>query len=270
MKSKGTNCVSAPVWFFRAFTPAAARPRTRSGSVAARRTALRILALIVFLLGKSALSLAAPCAAGSLQSYIDLEQGGCTFAGLTFKNFDYTPSADNATEIPASDITVGFDFVPNIGSGLMFSANWDVTNGELDGTITYDVTVLSKTQALTDEALIINGANLSCTCTNPPGDGIVSATEDTLAANLATGKNSEGADEADFAAFLPRKGDSIDTEVSVMAGAFSSASVMSASNLFSTIYSVPEPSTWAMMLVGFASLGYAGWRRRLRVGAAAS
>jgi hypothetical protein len=25
--------------------------------------------------------------------------------------------------------------------------------------------------------------------------------------------------------------------------------------------SVPEPSTWAMMLVGFAGLGYAGYRR---------
>jgi hypothetical protein len=25
---------------------------------------------------------------------------------------------------------------------------------------------------------------------------------------------------------------------------------------------VPEPSTWAMMLVGFAGLGFMGWRRR--------
>jgi PEP-CTERM motif len=24
---------------------------------------------------------------------------------------------------------------------------------------------------------------------------------------------------------------------------------------------VPEPSTWAMMLIGFAGLGYAGYRR---------
>jgi hypothetical protein len=32
---------------------------------------------------------------------------------------------------------------------------------------------------------------------------------------------------------------------------------------------VPEPSTWAMMLLGFAGLGWAGWRsRRLRVLAA--
>jgi hypothetical protein len=24
---------------------------------------------------------------------------------------------------------------------------------------------------------------------------------------------------------------------------------------------IPEPSTWAMMLIGFAGLGYAGYRR---------
>jgi PEP-CTERM motif len=27
--------------------------------------------------------------------------------------------------------------------------------------------------------------------------------------------------------------------------------------------SVPEPSTWALMLLGFAGLGFAGWRRRM-------
>ena len=32
----------------------------------------------------------------------------------------------------------------------------------------------------------------------------------------------------------------------------------------SQIASAPEPSTWAMMLVGFAGLGYAGYRRARR------
>jgi hypothetical protein len=27
-----------------------------------------------------------------------------------------------------------------------------------------------------------------------------------------------------------------------------------------SIFAVPEPSTWAMMLIGFGGLGYAGWR----------
>ena len=29
-----------------------------------------------------------------------------------------------------------------------------------------------------------------------------------------------------------------------------------------TLTAVPEPSTWAMMLVGFSGLGYAAYRRR--------
>jgi hypothetical protein len=28
------------------------------------------------------------------------------------------------------------------------------------------------------------------------------------------------------------------------------------------VYAVPEPSTWGIMLLGFAALGYAGYRRR--------
>jgi hypothetical protein len=31
---------------------------------------------------------------------------------------------------------------------------------------------------------------------------------------------------------------------------------------------VPEPSTWAMLLLGFAGLGFAGWRRASKRGAA--
>jgi hypothetical protein len=33
---------------------------------------------------------------------------------------------------------------------------------------------------------------------------------------------------------------------------------------------VPEPSTWAMMLVGFAGLGYAGWRRSRKAASVAA
>ena len=32
--------------------------------------------------------------------------------------------------------------------------------------------------------------------------------------------------------------------------------------VYPTSAAVPEPSTWAMMLVGFAGLGFAGWRAR--------
>ena len=125
---------------------------------------------------------------------------------------------------------------------------------------------MSKTQKLEDEALILGGANISCNCALPPGDGEVSATEGTLETFLTR----EGSQLADFTTFPVVTSLSVETEISVSAGPFSTASAMSVSNLFSQIYSVPEPSTWAMMLIGFASLGYAGWRRRLKLRAAAS
>ena len=112
MKPKGIIHVSVPVGFFRTISCNFARSGALVSSAAAHRTALRVLAVIIFLLGKSALSLAAPCVGGSLQSYIDLEQGGCT-PTLLFNNFTYEPRAgDGATEIPAPDVTVGFDFDP--------------------------------------------------------------------------------------------------------------------------------------------------------------
>jgi hypothetical protein len=267
MKPKGVIDVSVPVGFFRTITGNIARSGTLMSSAAAHRTALRVLAVIIFLIGKSTLSLAAPCVGGNLQSYIDLEQGGCTSNGLLFNNFTYEPSAeDGATEIPATDVTVGFDFDPNVGSGLIFSANWSVTGQGLDGTIEYDVTPTGKNQKLEDEALLLGGANISCTCSSPPGDGNVSATE----GDLETFLNREGSQEADFTTFPLVTSLSIETEISVSAGAFSSASAMSVSNLFSQIYSVPEPSTWAMMLIGFAGLGYAGWRQRSKLRPAAT
>jgi hypothetical protein len=267
MKPKGVIHVSVPVGFFRAVSCNFARSGALMSSAAAHRTALRVLAVILFLLGKSALSLAAPCVGGSLQSYIDLEQGGCTSNGLLFNNFTYEPSAgDGATEIPASGVTVGFDFDPNVGSGLIFSADWSVTGQELDGTITYDVAPVSKTQKLQDEALILGGANISCNCALPPGDGEVSATE----GDLETFLTREGSQQADFTTFPVVTSLSIETEISVSAGPFSTASAMSVSNLFSQIYSVPEPSTWVMMLIGFAGLGYAGWRQRSKLRPAAT
>jgi hypothetical protein len=41
----------------------------------------------------------------------------------------------------------------------------------------------------------------------------------------------------------------------------------SPSALLVTVTATPEPSTWAMMMLGFAGLGYAGWRTSRKVAA---
>ena len=50
------------------------------------------------------------------------------------------------------------------------------------------------------------------------------------------------------------------------------ASVTTASGVFDNFVSatVPEPSTWAMMLLSFAGLGFAGYRQRQKFAAASA
>lgn len=42
----------------------------------------------------------------------------------------------------------------------------------------------------------------------------------------------------------------------------------SSTNFYNGVSGVPEPSTWAMMLVGFAGLGFAGYRKSVKAKAA--
>jgi hypothetical protein len=45
---------------------------------------------------------------------------------------------------------------------------------------------------------------------------------------------------------------------------FSSFSVLSSQNAFEFDMATPEPSTWAMLILGFGGLGYAAFRRRVK------
>jgi hypothetical protein len=48
-------------------------------------------------------------------------------------------------------------------------------------------------------------------------------------------------------------------------GAFQTVTFSSTGNAFEfALASVPEPSTWAMMALGFAGLGYAAFRRNTK------
>jgi hypothetical protein len=104
------------------------------------------------------------------------------------------------------------------------------------------------------EALISGGATFSCNCTSPPGDGALSVTEGTLEVNAG--------DAVDVDTFPAIVGYEVETEVDLTAGPLSSATLSSASNLFTLqkAAAAPEPATWATMLIGFFGLCVVGFR----------
>jgi hypothetical protein len=53
-------------------------------------------------------------------------------------------------------------------------------------------------------------------------------------------------------------------------GSFTQVEFSSSRNAFEFSLGAPEPSTWAMMLVGFAGLGFLGWRGSRRTAAQAA
>jgi hypothetical protein len=51
---------------------------------------------------------------------------------------------------------------------------------------------------------------------------------------------------------------------------FTAGPVGESEGLFGALSVVPEPSTWAMMLIGFAALAFAGYRRAQKIAAPAT
>ena len=67
------------------------------------------------------------------------------------------------------------------------------------------------------------------------------------------------------------QGNSADNQLVTIRGLdpFTTVTFATTGNAFEfTLASVPEPSTWAMMLLGFAGLGFAGWRAQQKKSAA--
>jgi hypothetical protein len=74
-------------------------------------------------------------------------------------------------------------------------------------------------------------------------------------------------DPADFSIFtifktVPETSSKLDVTTDLLSAAAIAAGFTA--SFQSDLNAVPEPSTWAMMLLGFAGLAYAGWRRAAR------
>ena len=232
-----------------------------SAASAGTRSAFKTLfALAMCFVGNIGPSFAADCEPNSLQFYMTMS-GGCVVGNEEFSSFDYTGTAAVTQPVQATDINVVPVTFP--AEGLTFAANWSVSGADLDLIITYDVTMLNN-KVLVEEILGFTGANISCSCTFSPGDGLVEAEETTDEAYLYVYLDKEGRRNPDKEEFKGVTSDFVTTDVSVTAGPFSNAGVASVTNLF--IWSAaptPEPSTWTTMAIGFAGLGFVGYRAEL-------
>jgi hypothetical protein len=195
------------------------------------------------LLGGSS-ALAAACATGAVSVY---EAAGfsCSVGPVTFSNI--------AVTIPAGTVALG-DFSPftiggENGLTLSYSANTgNLPNSPADVQWAYSVsgtpsledafasfagTTTGTGTASLSETLISNGTNLSLT-----GPGSTSTT------------------------FAPIPSLAVLTDQNDFSGPAGSASSNLLQNAFSvTPPAVPEPSTWAMGLIGFGLLGVLGYRK---------
>jgi hypothetical protein len=101
---------------------------------------LSLILSIGFLMLCQVLSAAPMCMTGTLQSYIDLGAGGCTFAGATFAHFTYAPAS--TTGVPADKITVMPTATPGSPMLTFSSTEWHVPAGQTqDSTIKYTVSL---------------------------------------------------------------------------------------------------------------------------------
>jgi hypothetical protein len=102
---------------------------------------------------------AAPCAPGSLASYIELGSAGCTLGNLQVADFTYHAKASGgAAEITAREIRVKPLLAPVGSFALQFSAPWDVQSGQDQfSNITYRVVAASTATPVQEVRLDGNG-----------------------------------------------------------------------------------------------------------------
>lgn len=167
---------------------------------------------------------------------------------------DYTSSWQSAGGNPGGYLQ-GSESDPLGGTGYFYApaswlGNWSAYAG---GTISYDLKVFEGTDYFNDvDVIISNGSNSVSWSSNfnPVGDGWVTFHVQLTAANFSG---------ANLASVLSNV-----TSFGIRGEFINGAEVEGLDNVSvaGAATGAPEPSTWAMLLMGFAGLSFAGWRAR--------
>jgi hypothetical protein len=208
---------------------------------------------------------AAPCAAGTLQSYFALGAGGCTIGGNTLADFALLPLLIPATQIDPALVTV----TPVAGGsefGLDFGLDQVATDGNLfDIRFVYDVFGASYSGAsvgLVGSDVVPDGANTAImrVCRGAAFSGETCAKPDATIIAFDIGVDASVLESASFAPVGPL---GVIGDIGVDAGVEGTASLTGVTHRFATAV-VPEPPSFMLLGLGLSALRFATKRRRSR------
>jgi hypothetical protein len=200
--------------------------------------------LAVWVAGPSS-ALAAACVTASVSVY---EAAGfsCSVGPITFSNITVLPTTSGSGAVTLGDFTPFSPAPGEYGLALSYTSDTGTTpDSTADVGWLYHV---SGVPSLDDAFAEFAGTKT--------GTGTADLSE-TLSNGVTLSLTSPGATSATFApiGFL-----SVIKDQQDFAGTAGSSDSSLLVNAFSTSL-VPEPSTWAMMFLGFAGLGYVGFQR---------
>jgi len=179
---------------------------------------------------------------------------GTPFSELTFSG-DFVPDADQSTPIQLGTIT--YTNGTSNGPTLIFGATLTFSLGGV--TLGSDkVTITTTTNQSSGLDLTEAQAQLDADYIN-----ICGSSSNICATAIQAYENTEGIGGVPFSAPVVAALNgtyTIDPGLKLTSAAYSSGDGVVADRRPEG--GVPEPSTWAMLLLGFAGLGYAGWRAR--------
>jgi Laminin B (Domain IV)/PEP-CTERM motif len=165
---------------------------------------------------------------------------------------DYTSTWQSSSGNPGGYLR-GAEDDPLGGTGYFYApaswlGNWSAYAG---GNITYDLKVFEGTDYFNDLDVIISNGATSVSWNpniNPVGDGWLTFSVQLTAANFSGG---------DLASVLSNV-----TSFAIRGEFINGAEAEGLDNVLvaTGAMGTPEPSTWAMLLMGFAGLGLAAWR----------
>ena len=181
----------------------------------------------------------------------DFNSGADGWTAFDAGTNDYHSNWQNAGGNPGGYLQ-GFETDPQGGTGYYiapakFLGNLSAYAG---GTLSWDIKVITGTAYFNDVDLIISGGGSSASWSsniNPVGQGWyhleVQLNQATLGGNLATILSNV-------------------TKLQIRGEYIGGGETEGLDNVRLMTAAVPEPSTWAMMLLGFAGVGFMTYRRR--------